>query len=129
MPITRVPPTTSERTILIVDGDVQARAVVGVVLRAHGYRVLEARDEDEALLISDRTEGEIDLLITAAIHASMTGPRLAEQVARHHPEVGIVILADPSEATGTEPSGRRVIVKPLAISPLLECLRSLLDSR
>src|ERR1700690_3542968 len=57
------PPRGSE-TILLVEDDEPLREVAGKLLRNGGYRVIEAKDPQEALSIVVAGEPKIDLLLT-----------------------------------------------------------------
>src|SRR5260370_22030687 len=52
-------------TILVVDADARHRESMRRVLRAEGYRVLEAADYRAAENVHQQHRGQIDLLLTA----------------------------------------------------------------
>jgi CheY-like chemotaxis protein len=54
-------------TILLVEDEASVRGLVARFLERLGYAVLEASDGIEALEITDRLEGEIDLLLTDVV--------------------------------------------------------------
>ncbi|MDB4994825.1 MAG: hybrid sensor histidine kinase/response regulator, partial [Myxococcaceae bacterium] len=58
-------------TILVVDDEDQVRDVVRGILRRHGYDVLAVRSAGEALLLCERNEGPIHLLLTDVVMPQM----------------------------------------------------------
>ncbi|MBP3956746.1 response regulator [Gemmata sp. G18] len=62
-------------TILLVDDDDGVRRMTRELLWQSGYRVLEAADGEEALLLCAREPGAIDMLLTDAIMPVMSGGR------------------------------------------------------
>ena len=79
--------------IVVVDDDVFERMGASVMFLDAGYRVLEAGDADEALLIFE-TNADIRLLFTdVSMPGSMSGSDLAHQVAERWPEVGIIVTS------------------------------------
>jgi CheY-like chemotaxis protein len=80
-------------TILLVEDDDQVRAVVKSTLKQHGYRVLEARNAGEALLISERHDGPIDLLLSDVVMPQMSGPELAKRLAHTRPTMKVLCMS------------------------------------
>ena len=72
-------PATCKETILVVDDDDAMRTVVCGILKQEGYCVLDARLSSEALLISGRYKGSIDLLIADVMMPGVTGPEFAQK--------------------------------------------------
>lgn len=50
-------------TLLLVDEDASVRALIGTVLRRHGYRVLDASSDVEGAQLAETFPGAIDLVI------------------------------------------------------------------
>jgi two-component system response regulator AtoC len=63
-------------TLLVADDDRDFREVLVEILGAHGFRVLEASDGDEALEVLGREE--VDLLVTDQRLPGLTGTELIE---------------------------------------------------
>ena len=51
-------------TILLVEDEPMVRRLTGQLLEEQGYRVLEAQNAGEALVLAKKYEGTIDLLFT-----------------------------------------------------------------
>jgi two-component system, cell cycle sensor histidine kinase and response regulator CckA len=84
-------------TILIVEDQAQVRKMSVRVLRSHGYRVLEAANPGEALLVSENYAGPIHLLLSDIIMPGMTGPDLAAHFAPLRPAMKVVFMSGYSE--------------------------------
>ncbi len=68
-------------TILLVEDEPAVRALAARVLKAAGYTVLEEGDPARALMLFDRHEGLIQLLLTDVVLPGMSGKALADCVA------------------------------------------------
>jgi CheY-like chemotaxis protein len=89
-PVTEIPPNA---LIVVVDDDVFERMGASGMFVDAGYRVLEARDADEALRFFE-TNTDIRLLFTdVSMPGSMSGSDLAHQVAERWPSVGIIMTS------------------------------------
>jgi len=67
-------------TILLVEDDESVRRLVGRVLRARGYEVLEASSGEDAQDVFASRCGHVHLLISDIIMGGLTGPQLAERL-------------------------------------------------
>jgi CheY-like chemotaxis protein len=73
------------KTVLLVEDEPSVRALAKTFLQMDGYTVLEARDAIEALLVSDRHRGPINLLLTDVNMPRTNGHQLAEKLRREQP--------------------------------------------
>jgi CheY-like chemotaxis protein len=82
------------KRVLVVDDD---SSILEIASRAlAGYRVLIARDPDEALsLAKDSTA--LDLLITDFLMPSMTGSELMARIREFRPKIQVVMLTGHGE--------------------------------
>jgi CheY-like chemotaxis protein len=80
-------------TILLVEDDTRVRGLLRAVLELEGHLVLEARDADDALVISRRRTGPIDLLITDVGVPRLRGPQLADRLAASRPELKLLFIS------------------------------------
>jgi hypothetical protein len=67
-------------TILVVEDEDAVRHLASRVLRANGYRVLEAGDPAAALRIAREQPRPVDVLVTDIVMPGMSGPALAERL-------------------------------------------------
>jgi CheY-like chemotaxis protein len=74
-------------TLLIVDGQVLVRTPVAEYLRGCGYRVLEARNADEALMVLQRPSEPIHIVFSNAEH----GFTLSHWIRTRRLEIRIII--------------------------------------
>ncbi len=80
-------------TILVVEDEEQVRDVARDILERHGYRVLVAAGPGEALLLSEKHPGDIDLLLTDVVMPSMSGPELARRLATSRPAMRLLCMS------------------------------------
>ena len=59
----------------------------------HGFRVVVARDGEEALQMVRRHAGHIDLVITDVVMARLGGLELARRVAGERPGLPILLMS------------------------------------
>ena len=69
-------------TILLVEDEEQVRTLVRAILQRFGYHVIEAQTGGDALLMSEKHAGTIDLLLTDVIMPHISGPQLAQRLGR-----------------------------------------------
>ncbi|HSR53641.1 MAG TPA: PAS domain S-box protein [Acidobacteriota bacterium] len=72
--------TASQSTILLVEDEGGLRELISEVLREHGFRVLEARNGSQALLMAEAYGGVIDLLLTDVVMPEMSGRELSQRL-------------------------------------------------
>jgi two-component system cell cycle sensor histidine kinase/response regulator CckA len=83
-------------TILLVEDEDMVRVIAERTLTLQGYKVICARDGEEALGLLDR-HGDIDLLLTDVVMPSMDGPRLGKEVRLRRPGMPIVFMSGYAE--------------------------------
>jgi two-component system, cell cycle sensor histidine kinase and response regulator CckA len=125
--------TSGTETIVLVEDDVQLRAVAREILERHGYAVLEAQDVEHALQIGDAFEGPIDLLLTDVVMPRLSGGELAERFVAQRPGTAVVYMSGYTETSivhhrGLD-SGFALLAKPITPDTLLHKVREVLDAR
>src|SRR5674476_869127 len=84
-------------TILVVEDQDSVRKLAVQMLNQCGYRILEAAQGDEALLLAARHAGPIHLLLTDVVMPRMTGRELAEQLRPARPAMKVLYMSGYAE--------------------------------
>ena len=120
------------KTILIVDDDDQVREYIRVCLAPLGYNILEARFNSEALLLSQRHEGPIHLIIADVLMPGMCGPEFAAKVMAVRPEMKVLYVSGGSseavEGKLLKMKTSAFLQKPFEGDTLLMTVRQVLQS-
>lgn len=119
-------------TVLVVEDDQTVRFFISRVLRAKGYRVLEASEPQEAEKICREFSGKIDLLLTDVVMPNCSGPEFAASMRQQRPDVKTLFMSgytDQSFAHHKELEKTHTIMeKPFTSQFMLERIRAELDS-
>jgi PAS domain S-box-containing protein len=117
-------------TVLVVEDEVSVRRLACRVLRARGYRVLEASDGREALRLLHQSEASLDLILTDIIMPGLSGPALVERLLLEEPDVKVLYITGYSEEAirqqGVLPAGGALLEKPFTAHQLAERVRGML---
>lgn len=120
-----------EETVLIVEDEEEVRKIAMAILRRQGYKVLEAPQGGDALLICERYEGPIHLMLTDVVMPRMDGMELAERLLSIRPEMKVVFMSGYTDNAilrqGVLGSGREYIQKPFTVEGLARKVREVLD--
>jgi len=84
------PQVSSERKIMLVDDDSDFRWAAGNLLESSGYRVVEAKDGQEALKLLEKDIPELVLLDNRM--PGRTGLEVAEQMRQRIPAIPIIMI-------------------------------------
>ncbi len=95
-------------TILLAEDEDTLRALTRHLLELYGYRVLEARDGNQALRLSEQTTDEIHALLTDVVMPGISGRILADQLKQTRTDVKVVFM---SGYTGQR-VGEKAILEP-----------------
>jgi two-component system, cell cycle sensor histidine kinase and response regulator CckA len=125
------PVERGHETILLVEDEASVRALVAKVLRARGYRVLEASGGQEAMSLWPR-HGDVDLLLTDMVMPEgMTGMELTERLRESKPGLKAVISSGYShemvQAGAPTAAGVVYLPKPYEAPVLARVVRRCLD--
>ncbi len=124
--------TRGTETILLVEDEAQVRLVTRGILRRQGYRVLEAENAGEALLLCERHEGSIDLLLSDVVMPHVSGPELARRLAGPRPGLKILCMSGYTDEAvirhGALDPGIAFIQKPFTPESLARKVREVLDA-
>ena len=118
-------------TILLAEDDDAVRQFACQTLTTYGYRVLEARDGEEALALAQQAHGVIHLLVTDIVMPGLTGPALAERLKTERPATRVLFMsgyADSAAALQNIELRRSFLPKPFLPGDLLKRVREALDT-
>jgi CheY-like chemotaxis protein len=130
------PPTSAyikggAETILLLEDDAALRELERELLEGAGYRVLVARQPEEALSAVFDSPDPIDLLLSDVIMPGMSGPALAATLVQRRPELKILYVsgytADAVAKHGIREPGVRLLQKPFTTEGFLRAVRVALD--
>jgi CheY-like chemotaxis protein len=129
----RGPVRRGHETILLVEDEPEVRLVASRSLQALGYRVHEAANGPEAMLIWQAQGAAVDLLFTDMVMPEgMTGLELAGKLQALKPGLKAIISSGYSDeiAVGSQPAARDIVYlpKPYATKALADLLRDCLDA-
>jgi CheY-like chemotaxis protein len=115
-------------TILVVDDEIIARAVIADYLRECGYRVFEAGTPEEAMTILN-SDLEVDIVFTdLELPGPSTGLELARWVRKQHPNAKVIVTSghySAAELAGELCEAGPPIVKPYDSDVVVERIRKL----
>ncbi|MFZ5453362.1 MAG: PAS domain S-box protein [Thermodesulfobacteriota bacterium] len=121
-----------KETILLVEDDVGLRELISKALRQYGFKVLEAAQGGEALLLCEREEAPIHLMLTDVVMPQMSGGALAQRLKLLHPEMQVLFMSGYTEDAivhhGVLNSDVNFIPKPFRMLALVQKVREVLDS-
>lgn len=130
LPESEVPMPTGHETVLLVEDDAAVREFLSRMLRALGYRVLEAASGEEAVRLASAEVSPIDLVLSDFLLPGMDGEELAREVRRRWPGLRVLYLSGYGEECfrrrGLE--GAAFLCKPFAPQALARKLREVLDA-
>jgi CheY-like chemotaxis protein len=120
-------------SVLVVEDEVLVRLVIAEYLRLCGYRVLEAANADEAVLVLKHPDFGIGVVFTDVdIPGSMDGFGLARWVRRHRPGLAVVLagtLARAAEAAAELCENGPTLSKPYEPQVVADRIRRLLATQ
>lgn len=123
------PAADGRTTVLVVDDESPVRRLVGRILRADGYHVLEARGPAEAVAAAAGAD-TIHLLVTDVIMPGMSGVELSERLTRDRPQLRTLFMTGYAEEIFAA-AGRREasawLPKPFAPEDLSRRARRILE--
>ena len=120
-------------TILLAEDETSLRTLTRTTLELCGYKVLEAKDGVEALEVSERHPGPIQLLLTDIVIPGMGGRALAQELTIRRPEIRVVYMSGyTGQAVGAQgpvEPGSDFLPKPFTREILTRKVREALDRR
>jgi two-component system cell cycle sensor histidine kinase/response regulator CckA len=124
-----VPAIGGMATVLVVEDQAEVRKYTATALKAYGYRVIQAENPGEALLLCERA-GNIDLALTDVVMPYLGGRELADRLAKRWPRIKVLFMSGYTDDTimpvGVLKNGTAFIQKPFTPEQLAVKVRELL---
>jgi two-component system cell cycle sensor histidine kinase/response regulator CckA len=120
-------------TVLVVEDEEMVRQLASHVLRRSGYVVLEAANAGEALMIGEKHETRIDLLLSDVVMPRVSGADLARRLRALRPTMKVLFMSGYSEEAiaqhGLAELTFGLLEKPFTPQALLTEVRETLDQQ
>ncbi|MBW6505058.1 PAS domain S-box protein [bacterium] len=124
-------PSPGTETILLTEDEEGVRRLVREILSGNGYKVLEAGNGREALLLSEAHRGGIHLLLTDVMMPKMGGRELVERIRLQRPDLRILYMSGYTDDAilrhGVMENGIPFLQKPFTAEGLARKVREVLD--
>jgi len=119
-------------TVLLVEDEPAVRSTAGEFLVQTGYKVLEAKDGENAIAVARSYPGDIHLMITDVVMPNMGGAKLAEHLAGQRPEMKVLFVSGYAENTvvqqGPIDVAGNFLQKPFGLKMLARKVREVLGA-
>jgi PAS domain S-box-containing protein len=130
-PSTETDAYRGSEVVLLVDDEEAVRSLARRILKAKGYKVLEAGSGEDALERSRKHSGRIDLLLTDVVMPGRSGPEIAQVLSRERPDLKVLYVSgytdDDTFTRGLLETGVSFLQKPFGLEILARRVRDILD--
>jgi PAS domain S-box-containing protein len=131
-PAPTVPSLQRAETVLIVDDDEAVCRLTKRILQSAGYTVLTASSGGEAVLLLERHDGPVHLMLTDMVMPQVSGRELATQLTNIRPRMKVLYMSGYTDDTilrrGLLDQAAHFIAKPYTTAELTRTVREVLDS-
>ncbi|HIG55008.1 MAG TPA: hybrid sensor histidine kinase/response regulator [Candidatus Latescibacteria bacterium] len=121
------------RFILLVEDEDVVRNFTQRVLSDHGYNVLEARQGEEAIALSELHAGPIHLLLTDVVMPKMSGLELAQNLQALRPDMPVLYMSGYTDDTvfryGVQEEQVHFLQKPFVPDGLIAKISQVINPR
>ncbi|MCB0214221.1 MAG: response regulator [Anaerolineae bacterium] len=132
-PVPQVAPNCGFETILFVEDDTEMRALIKWVLQKYNYKLVEAKNGEDALKIYESRTEPIHMLLTDVVMPGMGGKALAEQLLGKQPQLKVVYMSGYSNDAithyGVSENGPNFLRKPFTPIDLVNKIRDMFDAQ
>jgi two-component system, cell cycle sensor histidine kinase and response regulator CckA len=87
------PPLRGTETILLVEDEEELLNLSRAALEMYGYKVLSASSPGDAIVLCERTNRTIDLMITDVVMPEMNGKELRDRLERERPDMKVIFMS------------------------------------
>jgi two-component system cell cycle sensor histidine kinase/response regulator CckA len=121
-------------TILFVEDEQTLREVTAMILRRHGYRVLEASNGEEGIRLFQAADEKIDLIMTDVVMPGISGPDMVQSLRSKNRNTPVIVFVsgyseDRLANIGDPESRAQWLEKPYTTESLLTKIRLFLDEK
>jgi len=131
-PVTSAGPAGAGQTVLVVEDDPSVRSLVKDILVHNRYKVIEAEDGEQALMLAHQYANEISLILTDMVMPKgISGRDLAERLTEERPDLKVIFTSgyspDLFDSSLVLEEGVNYLPKPYNAAMLAEILRGALS--
>jgi two-component system cell cycle sensor histidine kinase/response regulator CckA len=127
-----IPDLHGSEVILVVEDEAAVRAPISQAFRLLGYRVLEARNGADALVVLDEDHGPVHLVVSDVMMPEMNGVDLVARLRRLYPRLRALFISgygdDVIRSRGSLAEGIAYLAKPFTPNEVVARARQLLDA-
>lgn len=124
-----MPPSRPPDAIMVVEDDILVRMVAADILVEAGFRVVEARNAQEALTLLEARFDVRVVFTDCNMPGAIDGIGLAHLIHERAPKVGLLVTSGKMRPAATDlPPGTRFLPKPYPRLTMVEEVRSLLGA-
>jgi two-component system, cell cycle sensor histidine kinase and response regulator CckA len=123
-PTLTAPAGMRSSTILLAEDEQGVRTFLEMALRRAGHTVITSQSGSDAVAAGKNTPESIDLLITDVVMPGLSGPQVADQLRRLHPNMRVLFLSGHSalpDNVTSEPGA--FLQKPFTVETLMSKVR------
>jgi len=118
-------------TILLAEDDNSLRDMISTVLKEFGYRVIEAKDGQEAVSKFQENQDAIHLVVLDIVMPKMSGKEAGDAIMKMRPHAMILFQsgypADSMQHEGLPDGAINFLNKPVSLQEFLQKVRDILD--
>jgi CheY-like chemotaxis protein len=126
-------PAAQPETILVVEDEILIRMLIAGYLRDCGFKVIEAADGDEALVVLQQADVAIDVVFSDVdMPGSLDGFGLAQWVRQNRTGMDVILAGSPARAVNAAAdlcTSDPTLSKPYEPQIVLDEIRRLLAAR
>ena len=125
-------PSTPLGTILVVEDEVIIRMVISEYLRDCGYKVVEAANADEALIVLQNSDITVEVIFSdIEMPGSMDGFALAQWARANRPDLDVILVGSVPRAASaaTDLCEQGHLSKPYESQVVVDRIRRLIAAR
>ena len=93
-------------TVLVVEDDEGVRKLTTEILRAHGYKTMEAADGEDAVKVFMENTDRVDLVLMDVVMPKKNGKEAYEEIKKTHPNVRVIFTSGYTETSSSTRASR-----------------------